>query len=147
MLKRPIISEKTMKLAGTSVYTFEVDKNTSKPEITRLVSEIFKVNVLGVRIANIKGKVKWQRKARKTYALPNTKKAIVTLKKGQIIPLFEAPKEFEEERAVVTRGEEEPTVIREKKKGLFGMGRTKVKVETGATGAAPTTQRKVITGK
>ena len=146
MLKRPIISEKTMKLAGISTYTFEVEKNATKPGIAKLISEMFKVNVLGVRITNVKGKVKWQRKTRRTYTLANTKKAIITLKKGQIIPLFEAPKEMPEDQEVtVTRGEEEAMVTKKEKKSLFG--RTKVKIESGATGAAPTTQRKVITGK
>ncbi len=143
MLKRPIISEKTMKLAGIQTYTFEVDKDANKLGIAKFVSEMFKVNVLNVRIANVKGKVKMQRRARKSYVMPTVKKAIITIKKGQSIPLFESPKEIEEE-VIVTRGEEEPRMVKEKKDLL---GRTKVRVEKGAPGAAPTTQRKVITGK
>lgn len=134
-----------MKLAGMGIYTFEVEKFATKPEIAKVISELFKVSVVDVRTLNTKGKVKWQKKARRSYTLPTVKKAIVTLKKGQTIPLFESPKEIDQEEATVTRAEDS-TVIKERK-GLLGLGRTKVKIEKGAPGAAPTTQRKVITGK
>lgn len=141
ILRKPIITEKSMKLAGEGLYTFEVNKNSTKQDIASAVSKLFKVSVLSVRTINIKGKSKQQRRVRKTYSTSGFKKAIVELKKGQTIPYFESPKE---EEVVVTTAEGEPQVLKEKKDIL---GRTKVKVEKGAPGAAPTTQRKVITGK
>lgn len=140
ILKKPIITEKSMKLAQNGLYTFEVDKDATKPEVAKMVAEKFNVKVLKVKMINIKGKVKSQRRVRKLYQLPGYKKAIVQVKKGEKIALFETPKE----EAVVTTAEGEPVKLKEKKDIL---GRTKVKVEKTAVGTAPTTQRKVITGK
>lgn len=140
IIKRPLITEKSMKLAEKGQYTFEVDKNATKPQIAKAVADKFNVKVLGVKTINVKGETKSQRRVRKSYQTTGFKKAIVHVGKGQKIALFETPKE----EAVVTTAEGEPIKLREKKDIL---GRTKVKVEKSAVGAAPTTQRKVITGK
>ena len=137
ILKRPIITEKSMKLAQSGLYAFEVDKNATKPLIAKAVSEKFNVKVLKVKVINVKGKLKQQRKVRKVYKLSGFKKALVQVKKGEKIAIFETPKE----EAVVTTAEGEPIKLKEKKDFL---GRTKVKVEKTAVGASPTTQRKVI---
>ena len=141
VLKRPIITEKSMRLARSGLYTFEVEKSATKALIAQSVSERFNVKVKGVRIINVKGQVKSQRKVRKLYQTASIKKALVSLEKGAKIALFETPKE---EDVVVTTAENEPIKLREKKDIL---GRTKVKIEKSAVGASPTTQRKVITGK
>lgn len=141
VLKRPIITEKSMKLAQGGLYAFEVDKNATKPLIARAVAEKFSVKVLEVKVVNVKGKIKQQKRARKTYQTAGFKKALVQVKKGEKIAIFETPKE---EEVTVTTAEGEPMKLKEKKDLL---GRTKVKVERSAVGAAPTTQRKVITGK
>lgn len=141
LLKRPIITEKSMKLAQSGLYTFEVDKGVTKPQIAKVVSDKFKVSVLKVKTINVKGEVKSQRRLRKFYHTSGFKKAYVQVKKGDKIALFETPKE---EDVTVTTAEGEPIKVKEKKDLL---GRTKVRVEKSAVGAAPTTQRKVITGK
>lgn len=138
---RPIITEKSMKLTQNDLYTFEVAKNATKPQIAKVVAEKFNVKVLGVKVINVKGKLKQQRKVRKVYTTGGFKKAMVQVKKGEKIALFETPKEKE---VTVTTAEGEPIKLKEKKDIL---GRTKVKVEKTSVGAAPTTQRKVITGK
>lgn len=140
ILRRPIITEKSMKLAQANFYTFEVDKGATKPQIAKIVADKFSVKVLRVKIVNVKGQMKTQKRVRKIYKTENFKKAIVQVKKGEKIAIFETPKE----EAVVTTAEGEPIKIKEKKSFLRG---TKVKVESSAVGAAPTTQRKVITGK
>lgn len=140
ILLKPHVSEKSMKLAGKGEYTFAVAKDANKKQVKKAVEDKFKVLVLKVAMINTKGEIKQQRRVRKSYQTAGFKKAIVTVKKGQVIPVFEAPKE----EAVVTTAEGEPVVVKEKKDILR---RTKVRVEKGATGAAPTTQRKVITGK
>lgn len=140
ILYRPIITEKSMKLAAQGLYTFEVDKKAKKPQITKAVEGQFKVDVVKVKTANTKSEVKMQRRVRRYYQTPGLKKAYVVLKKGQKITLFEAAKKGEEEVAV-QRAEEGPSLVKEKKDILK---RTKVKVEKGAPGVAPTTQRKVI---
>lgn len=142
MLRRPILTEKSMKLAKNGLYTFEVDKNDTKQAIAKLISEKFKVDVIKVATLNIKGKVKSQKMVRKNYQKPSFKKAAVQLKKGQKLPIFETLTKDEE--VVVTTAESEQVTLKEKKDIL---GRTKVRVEKGAVGSAPTTQRKVITGK
>jgi len=140
ILLKPIISEKSMKLAGDHFYTFEVSKDATKPQIAKEVAQKFSVKVLSVRTINVKGKMKLQRRVRKSYLRVGFKKAIVRLGKTQTIAIFETPKE----EVTVTTGEGEPIKLREKKDFL---GRTKVKVEQTSVGAAQTTQRKVITGK
>ncbi len=140
ILQKPLVSEKSMKLAQQNLYTFLVSRDATKGTIAKVVGEKFKVTVMGVKIVNIKGKQKIQRTTRRSYHLPDIKKALVLVKKGQKIALFETPKE----ETIVTTGESETVVMREKKNILRN---TKVRVEKGATGAAPSTQRKVITGK
>lgn len=147
ILKRPIITEKSMKLTEQGQFSFLVDKNALKPQIAKAVKDKFSVDVLSVKTINIKGVRKMQRRVRGYYQTKGFKKAMVQLKKGQKIAIFETPKE----EVTVTTGEGEPIIMKEKKDILR---RTKVKVEKGparpaggVTGAAPTTQRKVITGK
>ena len=129
-----------MKLAGQGWYTFEVDKNATKLQVAKAVAEKFNVKVLKVKIINVKGEVKSQKRVRKFYRTTGFKKAVVKIAKDQKIAIFETPKE----EVTVTTAESEPIKLKEKKDFL---GRTKVKVEKTAVGAAPTTQRKVITGK
>ncbi|TSC65693.1 MAG: large subunit ribosomal protein L23 [Microgenomates group bacterium Gr01-1014_80] len=143
ILRKPIITEKSMKLIGSGLYAFKVDKNSTKPQIAKAVANQFKVEVVKVKTINVKGEIKMQKRVRKSYQTSGFKKALVQLKKGQKIAIFEqAPKEKDE--VTVTTAEGEPTVLKERK-DLFR--RTKVRVEKGPQGAAPTTQRKVITGK
>ena len=130
-----------MRLAQSGLYTFEVDNSASKPMVAKRVAEKFNVKVLKVKITNVKGEIKSQRRVRKSYKTGGFKKALVQVKKGETIAIFETPKE---EDVTVTTAEGEPIKLKEKKDLL---GRVKVKVERSAVGAAPTTQRKVITGK
>lgn len=141
VLRRPIITEKSMRLAKGGQYSFEIDKNATKPMVAKAVADKFSVKVMAVKIINIKGQIKTQKAARLEYKMPGIKKAMVQVGKGQKIAIFETPKE----EAIVTTGEGEPIKIKEKKSFLRG---TKVKVEQSPPfGGAPTTQRKVITGK
>lgn len=139
VLKRPIITEKSMKLAEMHQYSFEVDKGAAKAVIAKAVADKFNVKVISVKTINIKGVIKSQKRMRKLYKTAGFKKAIVQLNKDQKISLFETPKE-----ATVTTAESEPIKLKEKKDLL---GRTKIRVEKSSVGSAPTTQRKVITGK
>lgn len=127
-----------MKLVENNFYTFLVDKKATKEMISKIVAKKFGVEVTSVATVNIKPKIKMQRRVRKHYQVSGFKKAIVGIKKGQKIAIFETPKD----EVTVTTGESEPVVMKEKRDILR---RTKVRVEKG--GAAPTTQRKVITGK
>jgi len=90
MLLKPIISEKSLALAGQKKYTFKVVLTATKPEIKTLVEKTFGVKVLGVQTIITPGKSyrsgkKWI--VRKRF---NWKKAIVTISPEKQIDLFEA---------------------------------------------------------
>ena len=78
IVKRPIITEKSMELVGENKYTFEVDKNANKAEIKHAIETIFEgVKVKKVRTLNFTGK-----KVRTRYGYgkkADWKKAYVTL--------------------------------------------------------------------
>lgn len=87
ILKRPVITEKSMSLTADGKYTFLVDPGANKIEIKKAVEELFKVNVMKVNTMNKKGKAKRVRNI--VGRTPAVKKAIVTLKEGDKIELFE----------------------------------------------------------
>lgn len=87
VLVRPLVSEKSMLLMGENKYSFEVAKDANKIDIKRAVEEQFDVTVLNVTTRNIRGKVK--RQGRYEGKGPDKKKAIVTLKDGDKIQVFE----------------------------------------------------------
>src|SRR5688500_8286679 len=139
VLQKPIITEKTMKLANVGVYTFAVSKDANKQSIAKAVTDKFSVKVESVRIINVKGGHKTQRKVRNYYQTSRIKKAIVQVGKGEKISIFDA--EIPKEAEVITAGEMEP--IKERKNILRG---TKVKVEK-KRDSMQKTKRKVNTGK
>jgi large subunit ribosomal protein L23 len=83
----PRITEKAIALAEQGIYVFDVPTSTNKIEITKAVEASFKVDVTDVNIIVAKGKVKRFRQELGRRA--DTKKAMVKLKKGQTISLFE----------------------------------------------------------
>ena len=87
VLKKPIVSERSMGLAEQSKYSFYVDPNANKIEIKYAVQELFKVTVTDVNTMNVQGKAK--RMGKHVGRTANRKKAIVTLKSGDKIELFE----------------------------------------------------------
>jgi large subunit ribosomal protein L23 len=87
IIKKPVISEKTTGLMAENKYTFVVDKRANKIQIKNAVQDIFNVTVLDVRTMIVKGKVK--RMGRYQGKTPDKKKAIVTLKQGDKIEIFE----------------------------------------------------------
>lgn len=103
-----------MKLAKEGLYTFLVEKNARKNLIAQVVEDQFGVDVISVKTANFKGEIRMQRMKRAYYNVPGFKKALVRVKKGQKIGLFE------------TETSEEKEEVKEKKSLLKG---TKVKIE------------------
>jgi large subunit ribosomal protein L23 len=84
---KPVVTEKSMDLLADNKYTFIVDKKANKTEIKNAIEHIFKVEVAKVYTMNIKGKPK--RMGRFEGKRPDRKKAVVALKAGQKIRLFE----------------------------------------------------------
>ena len=83
----PRITEKAIALAEQGIYVFDVPTSTNKIEITKAVEAAFKVNVIDVNIIVSKGKLK--RFKQVLGRQRDVKKAMVKLKKGQTISLFE----------------------------------------------------------
>ncbi|AVP36496.1 50S ribosomal protein L23 [Staphylococcus felis] len=82
ILKRPVITEKSSEAMAEDKYTFEVDVRANKTEVKKAVEEIFEVKVSNVNIINYKPKKK--RMGRYQGYTNKRRKAIVTLKEGQI---------------------------------------------------------------
>ncbi|MCK4268322.1 MAG: 50S ribosomal protein L23 [Actinomycetia bacterium] len=87
IIRKPIISEKSYDLTEQRKYTFEVDKRATKPQIRMAIEEIFNVDVTSVNTMNRLGKMKKQ--GWTSGRRPSWKKAIVTLREGDKIEIFE----------------------------------------------------------
>ena len=74
---KPIITEASMANMGLKKYTFKVDKNANKIEISNAVEKLFGVKVSKVNTINVKGREK-RVGANKGFT-SSWKKAIVTL--------------------------------------------------------------------
>ncbi|MGQ9496867.1 MAG: 50S ribosomal protein L23 [Desulfotomaculales bacterium] len=84
---RPVVTEKSMALLEQNKYTFFVYPDANKTEIKKAVEELFKVKVLKVNTIRRRGK---QKRVRRVVGLtPETKRAVVTLRPGDKIEIFE----------------------------------------------------------
>ena len=89
VIKRPIMTEKSMRLANDKWYTFEVSKKVSKKKIAQAVQDIFGVDVIKVRTVKMAGKKRRFGKYRRELKLSDWKKALVKVKADQKIDIFE----------------------------------------------------------
>jgi large subunit ribosomal protein L23 len=90
VILRPVISEKSIDESGRGKYTFAVNGEANKIQIKAAVEEAFankKINVAAVNILHVPGKTR--RRGRSVGKTRSWKKAIVTLKSGQRLDLFE----------------------------------------------------------
>lgn len=87
VLIRPIISEKVTDLGMISQYVFEVSLKANKSEIKKAVESLYGVTPIKVRTIKVLGKK--ARFGRNFGKLRNRKKAIVALKKGETIQVYE----------------------------------------------------------
>jgi large subunit ribosomal protein L23 len=88
IIKCPIVTEKTTKLAEKNKYTFQVDKNANKIEIKQAVEALFNVKVVSVNVINEVAKAK--RVGQHSGFKPAVSKAIVTLAEGSKIDVYAA---------------------------------------------------------
>jgi large subunit ribosomal protein L23 len=84
---RPIITERGSDSMSIGRYTFEVAMDSNKPEIKKAVEDLFKVRVEDVNTIIVKGKKRGF--GRLMGKRKNWKKAVVSLREGDSIPLFE----------------------------------------------------------
>ena len=84
---KPVVTEKSVDLMQENKYCFKVAKDANKIEIKNAVEEIFKVTVVNVNTVNVHGKMK--RMGRTQGMTASWKKAVVTLREGDSIEVFE----------------------------------------------------------
>jgi large subunit ribosomal protein L23 len=87
VLIAPVVSEKSYSLMEDNKYSFRVHPKAHKVEIRQAVEELFDVKVEGVNIVKVRPKPKRRGLSRGTK--PGWKKAIVQLRQGDSIEIFE----------------------------------------------------------
>ncbi len=87
VLRRPVITEKNTILMDQHKYVFEVRKDANKAQVKMAVEKAFSVNVKAVNMITVPAKPKGF--GRMKGHKKKKKKAIVTLKPGDKIEIFE----------------------------------------------------------
>jgi len=87
ILIKPVVSEKSYHQIQENRYTFKVHKGAHKTQVRQAVEELFEVTVLSVNIIKMPAKPKRRGMIKGTR--PGWKKAVVELKAGDTIEIFE----------------------------------------------------------
>ena len=87
ILIAPVVSEKSYSQIADRKYTFKVHKDAHKTQIRQAVEELFEVKVAAVNIIKVQSKPK--RRGLIKGRRPGWKKAIVELREGYEIEIFE----------------------------------------------------------
>jgi len=87
VLIAPVVSEKSYSLIEDNKYSFRVHDKAHKTQVRQAVEELFDVKVEGVNIVKVRAKPKRRGLSRGTR--PGWKKAIVQLRAGDRIEIFE----------------------------------------------------------
>jgi large subunit ribosomal protein L23 len=87
VLIRPVVSEKSYVLSAANRYTFRVHADAHKTQIRQAVEALFEVHVVDVRTASVKSKPK--RRGTTRGHTRAWKKAIVQVRAGESIPIFQ----------------------------------------------------------
>jgi large subunit ribosomal protein L23 len=88
VLIRPVVSEKSYVLSAAGKYTLRVHPDAHKTEIRQAVEALFGVHVVAVRTSSVKSKPK--RRGVTKGRTRSWKKAIVQVRAGETIPIFQA---------------------------------------------------------
>lgn len=90
-IKAPKFTEKSMILKSNNKFTFIVDRKSTKGTIKEIIEKNYNVEVEKIAIAYSRPKLKRSRvsKKREKFLTKPIKKAIVTLKEGNTIDIFE----------------------------------------------------------
>ncbi len=83
----PVVSEKSYVLSAADRYTFRVHPDAHKTMIRHAVEELFDVHVVEVRTISVKSKPK--RRGVTRGRTRQWKKAIVQVRAGETIPVFQ----------------------------------------------------------
>lgn len=90
ILKKPLVTEKASLLNEKNMYGFIVDKRANKIEIKKAVAKLYGVTVVSVNTMQYAGKkITRYRRSRPMHGQKaGYKKAIVTLKAGEVLDLY-----------------------------------------------------------
>jgi large subunit ribosomal protein L23 len=91
---RPVVSEKSYVLAAADKYTFRVHANAHKVQIRQAIEELFDVKVVSVHTMSVKSKPK--RRGVTAGRSRSWKKAVVQVRPGDTIPIFQGLQGLEE---------------------------------------------------
>jgi large subunit ribosomal protein L23 len=87
VLIKPVISEKSYEQIQSNQYTFQVHQDAHKTQVRQAVEQLFDVKVERVNIIKVQAKPKRRGQFRGTK--PGWKKAVVQLRAGDTIEIFE----------------------------------------------------------
>jgi large subunit ribosomal protein L23 len=87
VLLAPVVSEKSYSLIGDRKYTFKVHEDAHRTQVRQAVEELFDVKVARVNVVKVQSKPK--RRGLTKGRRPGWKKAIVQLREGHEIEIFE----------------------------------------------------------
>ena len=87
ILLAPVVSEKSYSLINDRKYTFKVHRDAHKTQVRQAVEQLFDVHVQAVNISQVPSKPK--RRGMIKGRKPGWKKAVVQLREGESIPIFE----------------------------------------------------------
>jgi large subunit ribosomal protein L23 len=87
VLLAPVVTEKSYELIENGKYSFRIHPDAHKTQVRQAVEELFSVHVEGVNIVKVQPKPK--RRGMRVGRKPGWKKAIVQLRKGESIEIFE----------------------------------------------------------
>ena len=113
IVKKPVVTEKSLRRMGLNQYTFEVHADANKAMVAEAVADLFGVTVFRVKIMNRKGKEKRVLRKRHTVTTATKKLAIVTIDPKDSIDLFSEfdadEVESQEEEKIETEKEKKDT--------------------------------------
>jgi len=89
-LKKPIVTEKATGLNEKGQYVFEVERTANKVQIKKDIEQAYSVTVTGISTIRTNGKVKskFTKGGSVSGRRVHSKKAIVTVKEGDIIDFY-----------------------------------------------------------
>ena len=87
VLLAPVVSEKSYGLIEQGKYAFRVHPDAHRTQVRQAVEELFNVHVVGVNVLKVQPKPK--RRGLSKGIRPGWKKAIVQLREGESIEIFE----------------------------------------------------------
>lgn len=106
IIKKPVISEASLKDAALGKYTFLVEKRANKTEIKNAIEQTFDVKVVKISTNITKGSTTKNTKIGRIVKVFADKKARVVLSKGQSIAIFDEHLGLDDDKKKVEKKKE-----------------------------------------